>query len=222
MVKSEPWLAGTDFVFQEPPECFHVNSDTYLLGTFLRLKHLDTVLDIGTNTGALLLYASLFQPRELYGVDINETAIHQAQINLNQNHVQAQLFTMPVQQLDIPAVTAIICNPPYFDSRQMMKAGDIGRARSDESLTLTDLFTATKRLLKDHGRLFLVHRPQQLERMIVDAGTVHLHLSRLQVAFDRPDGTAKTVLMEFCKNVSPALNIMEPVYLNQKKAAEEQ
>jgi len=108
MKKSEPWLAGTDFVFHEPADCFHANSDTYLLGSFLRLKHNDTVLDIGTNTGALLLYASLFQPQKLIGVDINEKAIEQAAVNLKDNGVSAELFTMPVQQLNIPAVSAIV------------------------------------------------------------------------------------------------------------------
>lgn len=217
MKKSEPWLAGTDFVFHEPADCFHANSDTYLLGSFLRLKHNDTVLDIGTNTGALLLYASLFQPQKLIGVDINEKAIAQAEVNLKDNHVIAELFTMPVQQLNIPPFTAIVCNPPYFDSRQMTKDGAKGMARADGTLSMLDLFAVTKRLLKDHGKLFLVQRPQQLENIILEASRVHLHLTRLCFAYDRPGGRAKTVLLEFSKNVSPALEVMEPVYLNAPK-----
>lgn len=216
MKKSEPWLAGTDFVFHEPADCFHANSDTYLLGSFLRLKHNDTVLDIGTNTGALLLYASLFQPQKLIGVDINEKAIEQAAVNLKDNGVSAELFTMPVQQLNIPTVSAIVCNPPYFDSRQMTKAGSEGTARADGTLGMQDLFASTRRLLKDHGKLFLVQRPRQLENILLEASQVHLHLTRMCFAYDRPGGRAKTVLLEFCRNVAPELEVMEPVYLNAK------
>ena len=45
-------------------EMFCINTDTMVLGEFLDIKKKDIVLDIGTNTGALLLYASKFKPKK--------------------------------------------------------------------------------------------------------------------------------------------------------------
>ena len=45
---------------------------------YLLIKMKDIVLDIGTNTGALLLYASKFKPKKLIGIDINEKALELA------------------------------------------------------------------------------------------------------------------------------------------------
>ena len=62
-------------------EMFCINTDTMVLGEFLDIKKKDIVLDIGTNTGALLLYASKFKPKKLIGIDINEKALELAKEN---------------------------------------------------------------------------------------------------------------------------------------------
>ena len=54
---------------------FCINTDTQVLGEFLEVYKKDRVLDIGTNTGALLIYASLFNPTKLVGIDINDKAL---------------------------------------------------------------------------------------------------------------------------------------------------
>ena len=45
-------------------EMFCINTDTQVLGEFLNIYKQDVVLEIGTNTGALLLYASKFNPKK--------------------------------------------------------------------------------------------------------------------------------------------------------------
>ena len=47
---------------------FCINTDTQVLGEFLNIYKQDVVLEIGTNTGALLLYASKFNPKKMIGI----------------------------------------------------------------------------------------------------------------------------------------------------------
>ena len=55
------YLPGTPYLLIQPEGMYHMNSDTELLGRFLKIRHKDTVLDIGTHTGALLMYAGMHQ-----------------------------------------------------------------------------------------------------------------------------------------------------------------
>ena len=51
------YLPNTDIYYYQHPDMFHTNTDTALLGEFADIRKKDVVLDIGTNNGALLLYA---------------------------------------------------------------------------------------------------------------------------------------------------------------------
>ena len=64
-----------------------INTDTMVLGDFLEVYRNDTVLDIGTNNGSLLLYANRFSPKKLIGIDINKEALEIARKNMELNNI---------------------------------------------------------------------------------------------------------------------------------------
>ena len=66
---------------------FRINTDTAILGEFIYINPNDTVLDIGTNNGALLLYSNLQNPKHLTGIDINSDALEIANKNLTLNNI---------------------------------------------------------------------------------------------------------------------------------------
>ena len=73
------YLPGTDIYLYQRRDMFRMNTDTALLGHFMRVKENDTVLDIGCNNGALLLYASQYTKGKLIGVDIQKEACELAE-----------------------------------------------------------------------------------------------------------------------------------------------
>ena len=109
------YLPGTEFTLVQQDDMYHFNSDTVLLGRFMKAKQKDSVLDIGCASGALLLYASLHHPRQITGIDLFDEVLEQARENLERNHVRAGLVCTrvqdyrPAEQFDV-----IVCNPPYF------------------------------------------------------------------------------------------------------------
>ena len=69
------YLPYIDYEFDQTGCTYKVNTDTVALGMFLDpMKH-KSVLDIGTNSGALLLYAHEKGADKLIGVDIHEDAL---------------------------------------------------------------------------------------------------------------------------------------------------
>ena len=108
-------LKYIDYDFIQNEERYKVNTDTVCLGMFLDPLIGKSVLDIGTNTGALLLYAHKKGAKELHGVEIHEDALKLADENLKKYTDQYYLYHQKVQDLEIDPVDAIVCNPPFFE-----------------------------------------------------------------------------------------------------------
>ena len=68
------YLPGTDIYLHQRKDMFRMNTDTALLGYFMKVKENECVMDIGTNNGALLLYASMYTQGKLIGVDVQKEA----------------------------------------------------------------------------------------------------------------------------------------------------
>ena len=64
MIRLDYLPYAKDIKIYQDDEIFRINTDTHLLGKFIDIHRKDVVLDIGTNTGALMLYASLFDPKK--------------------------------------------------------------------------------------------------------------------------------------------------------------
>ena len=62
-----------DYKVVQHKDMYHFNTDTCLLGEFIKIKKDDKVLDVGTNNGALLVFI-INKGGIATGIDINEKA----------------------------------------------------------------------------------------------------------------------------------------------------
>ena len=213
------YLGGTDFLIDQGEEFYRMNSDTELLGRFIRIKHQHRFLEIGCNTGAVLLYASLRKPKELVGVDLFSEVFELTKQNLERYEVHANLHACKIQDYHDELFDVIACNPPYFSTtnQDLMNVNQYKRAgRHEENLPLSELFTSVKRLLKSNGSFFLVHRASRLNELYQCASSVGLLPVRMTFVYDRPYGVAKTVLIEFQFASLHECLIDSPVYLDNR------
>ena len=114
-----------------------INTDTYVLGEFLNIYRNDTVLDMGTNQGALLLYANLFHPKKLIGLERNPEGVALAKRNMEFNHLHnAENICGDILTYKNDPVDVIICNPPYFKTKEDKKVEFlVAERKEDESRT---------------------------------------------------------------------------------------
>ena len=95
-------------------DMFCMNTDTVLLGEQMVVRKGESVLDLGCNNGALLLYASRFSPGSLTGVDLLPQALALAAENMRINGLEAELICADLAEFRHLPFDVIVCNPPYF------------------------------------------------------------------------------------------------------------
>ena len=212
-MKSLDYLYGTDIKIYQDDEMFKMNSDTRNLGDFLEFRKNDyTILDVGCNNGALLLYASLKKKAKVYyGVDINKKALVLAKENMEINGIyNYSFYNQDFRELKIEQVDYIVSNPPYFDgdhvSENMLKR----QARFASFLPLEDLIKNSKRILKDRGSLFLVYPTFKLPQVIAILDKYKFGVVRLQFVYDENKEESMVFLLEARKSMKHYLKVSKP------------
>ncbi len=197
------YFLDESMILYQDEDHFHFNTDTKLLAGFMRIKKDETVLDIGTNNGALLLAADQYPVKELIGVEVLKEASEIAQMNAEQFFTHPyQIIHQAIQEVDIAEVDVIVCNPPFFKKAEtnpnvQMNMRQLGRI--EENLTLPDLCFHANRLLKSRGRFYFVHRPNRLNELFYYLNQNHFSVRGFQLAYDHRDSLPKSVLIEAIK-----------------------
>lgn len=215
------YLNGTGYEIIQPQGMYHFNSDTELLGRFMKAHRRDRVLDIGTNTGALLLYAARFSPALLHGVDLFPEVLETAAENMELNHVEAEFFCSRIQDFSGGPYDVIVCNPPYFQTVNEKLVNDnpyLAAARHEQGLTPDELFAAAARLMKSSGRFFLVHRCTRMAEIFQTAYAHGMIPERLHIAYDHQDGRARSFVCSFRCGKKGDMKIGAPVWLDDRSS----
>lgn len=195
-----------DIVLYQHKKMFRVNTDTSLLGHYLKVNKGDSVLDIGTNNGALLLYASLFNPSKLVGIDINGEALEIARLNLESNHISNfELFHSNIKDyVGQNKYDVIVSNPPYFNTKnENLKNNNeyLKMARHEEYLLLEDLIKGVSINLKENGIFYLIHTAPRLEEIKKCLGKHGLYIKEYTKVRDVNKENDHVVLLTINKDV---------------------
>ena len=188
-----------DFKVVQHKDMYHFNSDSARLGEFFEVKENESLLDVGTNNGVLLVYASMKGCHDLTGIDINKKAIKIAKKTLRINKIKAKLIAKDYKEYEVlKKYDVIVSNPPYFtsyDEKEKSQNANIKIARHDESLSLNDLIIKSKELLKEDGRLYLIYPYVRLEEINAVLKKNKLVVNR-QIVGENNKKEQLTVLME--------------------------
>lgn len=208
------YLPNTDIYLYQRKDMFRFNTDTHLLGNFLYIKAGESVLDIGTNNGALLLYASKKTSGKLIGIDIQEEACAVAQKNMEYHQLKNyEILCNDIKLVTLPQVDVIVCNPPYFNDlsiEQMNKNEYLKIARHEQYLSLQDLIQQVDYLLKDKGRFYLIHRASRIVDIIRELNQHQLEIKTMQFIYDENNDEAHGVLIETVKNGGVHCKVIAP------------
>lgn len=167
----------------EEGECgMPISTDGVLLGSWAFATAPQTVLDIGCGTGLLsLMCAQRFPLSHITAIDIEFTA-YQATRNNSLNSPWAE--RIECQQGDIlgwqpeQRFSAIICNPPYFNSGEMAHQPIRATARHTVSLSHQALIERLPHLLLADGVASFILPKTEGEQFITTAEHAGLYLGR--------------------------------------------
>lgn len=149
------------FAVDDALTAMKVGTDGVLLGAWAAGGK--RILDVGTGSGLIaLMMAQRFPDAQIVGIDIDEAACRQAEMNVSKSTFAGRI-TILNRSLQEFAGTgkegffdAIVSNPPYFQNS--LKSPDKKRtiARHTDSLSFRDLIVGAKKLLKEDGVLSVV------------------------------------------------------------------
>lgn len=199
-----------------------LTSDTVALADFAAgaLTENDTVIDLGTSTGALALLVSFKAgARRICGVEIDDEAASVARRNVEANGLNDRIEIVTADYRELAgryargSFSAVVSNPPYTKAGQgrVSPKKERAGARCEMFGGLEDLVAASAHLAGDDGRIFFVFPVARLSEMMEEAGRQGLKVRRLVFAHPGPKRPASVFLVELGRQ--GALEIGGPVFL---------
>lgn len=201
---------------------FQPSTDSFLLGSFPRLKPGLRVCDLGSGTGLLGLL--LFQRQRalsVTGVELLLDAVRLAEQAAARNGLADRLIfrrgdlrkirgLLPAGGFDL-----VVCNPPYYPagSGRLPETEALRAARSETGCTLEDICTAAAWLLRWGGSFCLVHKPERLADLCCALRARGLEPKRLRLVCRRAGDAPSLLLLEARRGGRPRLDIAAPLCL---------
>lgn len=199
----------------QPEDGFRLGTDSILLAQFISLPKQARIADLGSGCGTLGLLLCASDPDcAVTGVELDERAHELAQENIAANGLQGRLSSVLGDVRDIRTLfgagsfSCVISNPPYFPVGSGKVSRANGAARSEETLTLSELCAAASYLLPSGGRFALVHRPERLCDVFCVMREHGLEPKRIQFVRHSASSPVCMVLLEARRGGRPGLTYL--------------
>ena len=212
---SKDYLKYINYDFKQVDDVFRVSTDTAILGMFLDDLHGKTVLDIGTGSGALLLYAHYHNAGKLIGIDIQKKALELARENIANYTDNFELINSRIQDLNIEPVDVVICNPPFFEVGNMRKSDTWNKAMFEETLSLEEIFNAFRKFMKDNGEAYILYPAERFPELYETIVSHKMKIMRMQYVHDTKRPYAQRVVMKLKIGKMTKVKVSKPIIVDK-------
>ena len=212
---SKDYLKYINYDFKQVDDVFRVSTDTAILGMFLDDLHGKTVLDIGTGSGALLLYAHYHNAGKLIGIDIQKKALELARENISNYTDNFELINSRIQDLNIEPVDVVICNPPFFEVGNMRKSDTWNKAMFEETLSLEEIFNAFRKFMKDNGEAYILYPAERFPELYETIVSHKMKIMRMQYVHDTKRPYAQRVVMKLKIGKMTKVKVSKPIIVDK-------
>ena len=201
---------------------FRFGVDAVLLSHFANIKNKHRVIDLCTGTGIVPFLAyGKYEPKEVVGLEIQEDMIEMANrssilndttdvVKFVQGDLKDKALLDSLGKFDVLTV-----NPPYkLNNAGIVNPNDkLAIARHEVMCTLEDVIIAARRLLKDNGRMFIVHRPERLADIFVLMRKHKIEPKRVRMVQPNTKKAPNIVLVEGQRDGGAFLKWEETLYV---------
>jgi len=201
---------------------FKFGIDAVLLSDFACIKNKHKVMDLCTGTGIIpfLVYGK-YTPQSVYGLEIQEDMIDMAKRSIQLNSLEEKVFFInedlknieflkKLQKFDVVTV-----NPPYkLNDAGIINPNDkLAIARHEILCNLEDVISTSRVLLKDNGRLFMIHRPERLADIFTLMRKYKIEPKRVKMIHPKIGKAPNIVLVEGQRDGGEYLKWEAPLYV---------
>jgi len=208
-------------------EKFRFSLDSTLLAHFVNTKkHTKLIIDLGTGNAPIPLFLTLKTKAKIFGVEIQKEVYELAKQSVLMNNLSEQIELINADIKDIYKIVGankfdiVISNPPYFKylpTSHINKNDYLTIARHEVLITLEEIIIEAKKLLKDGGYLYLVHRVERFSELIFTLNKHNFGIKRIRFIYPKKESkNALLVLIEARQNKKDDCVVEAPLYVYEK------
>ena len=202
------------------PSKFCFGMDAVLLSGFAQVKKDERALDLGTGTGIIpLLLSAKTEGIHFTGLEIQEESADMARRSVALNGLEEKIEIVTGDIKDASArfgassFDVITTNPPYMIGDHGLKNDNEAKtiARHEILCDLEDVLRESSRILKTHGRFYMVHRPFRLAEILGKMSEYRLEPKRMRLVYPYIDKEPNMVLIEGLKDRRARMTVEKPL-----------
>lgn len=202
------------------PQKFCFGMDSVLLSAFALIRKGGNVLDLGTGTGVLpILLCAKTEANHFDALEIQQESVYMARRSVALNKLENKInitcgdICKASEIFGKGRFDAVITNPPYMNNNNGLKNLKLPKAiaRHEILCTLEDVIRESSFVLKENGKLYMVHRPFRLAEIFATLHKYRLEPKRMCFVYPFIDKEPNMVLIEAAKNGNPMVKIEPPV-----------
>ena len=210
-------------IFQND-DWFKFSLESVLLPCFVIInKNTNNILDLCTGNAPIPLVLSTKTKAKIYGVEIQKDVYDLAKksVDINNLSKQIEIINDDVKNLsnkfESDTFDIITCNPPYFkDVDTSKKNDDIHKiiARHEVNLNMDDIAKVVRKLLKNDGKFYLVHRTERFLELTNLLMSYNIMPKRVRFIYPKEDSESNLFMLEAVKNGKVGLKLESPLYVH--------
>ena len=203
---------------------FKFSLESVLLPCFVIInKNTNNILDLCTGNAPIPLVLSTKTKAKIFGVEIQKDVYELAKksVEINNLSKQIEIINDDVKNIsnkfESDTFDIITCNPPYFkDIDTSKKNDDIHKiiARHEVSLNMDDIAKVVRKLLKNDGKFYLVHRTERFLELTNLLMSYNIMPKRVRFIYPKEDSESNLFMLEAVKNGKVGLKLESPLYVH--------
>ncbi len=208
---------------------YRFSVDSLLLYSFINLKKVKTIADLGAGVGIVgMLLAKKYPKAKVMLFEIQESLTKLAEENVIQNCLEDRVKIITCDIRNLPSQTLmpggfdlVVSNPPFrrLKSGRLNIEEEKAIARHEIKLRLNELVETVSYLLRIKGRFCVIYHPWRLSELIETLIRVDLEPKRLRFVHSHISSEAKMILLEAVKNGKAGLKVDRPLYIYEENGS---
>ncbi|MDO5568692.1 MAG: tRNA1(Val) (adenine(37)-N6)-methyltransferase [bacterium] len=222
MIVKNKLLNYSDMVIYQNNEWFAFSLDSVLLADFVVLTNTEkNIIDLCCGNAPIGMLLSKRTNANIVSVEIQKEICDLANKSIKENNLEKQIkiINEDINKLNYNSDTfdIVTVNPPYFKNEVKLNANTIKSiARHEIKVSLDDIFKITKKILKNGGKFYMVHRVSRLLEILDKMRIYNLEPKELKFVYSKVNSDSEIVLIKGIKSGKPGMKVSSFVVVHNE------